>query len=82
MTNLDPGECYAVAGLSRSDHLGLLLSGRVSVLNNHSYLHDVEPGQFLDSPEFECSISTNQSALFQVISQSEECKYKVCISYF
>ena len=65
--SLHPGECYAVAGLSKTDNLALLLAGKCSVLNSQSFLHNIEPGEFLDSPEFEsCSSNSRQSRSFQV----------------
>lgn len=71
MASLHPGECYAVSGLTRADHLGLLLAGRASVLNETAFLHNIEPGQFLDSPEFESSSSTNDNTVFQVRRQDQ-----------
>ena len=67
LVSLHPGECYAVAGLSKTDNLALLLTGKCSVLNSQSFLHNIEPGEFLDSPEFESSsCSSPQSRSFQV----------------
>ena len=67
LVSLHPGECYAVAGLSKTDNLALLLAGKCSVLNSQSFLHNIEPGEFLDSPEFESSSSSSQqSRSFQV----------------
>ena len=65
VSSLHPGECYAVSRITRTDSLGLLLSGRCSVLTEAAFLHNIEAGQFLDSPEFERS-SGADSALFQV----------------
>ena len=65
VSSLHPGECYAVSGVSRTDSLGLLLSGRCSVLTEAAFLHNIEAGQFLDSPEFE-SGSGSDSTLFKV----------------
>ena len=68
LVSLHPGECYAVAGLSKTDNLALLLAGKCSVLNSQSFLHNIEPGEFLDSPEFESSTSScsRKSRSFQV----------------
>ena len=49
------GECYAIQNLTKTDRLALLISGRANVLNQKAFLHDVKPGEFLDSPEFESS---------------------------
>ena len=65
VSSLHPGECYAVAGISRTDSLGLLLSGRCSVLTEAAFLHNIEAGQFLDSPEFERG-SGSDKTLFKV----------------
>jgi len=63
MVSLHPGECYAVAGLSRTDSLALLLTGKCSVLNSQTFLHNIEAGEFLDSPEFD---SSSEARSFQV----------------
>ena len=52
-----------MSGVSRTDSLGLLLSGRCSVLTEAAFLHNIEAGQFLDSPEFE---SRSDRSVFQV----------------
>ena len=65
VSSLHPGECYAVAGISRTDSLGLLLSGRCSVLTEAAFLHNIEAGQFLDSPEFDRG-SGSDKTLFKV----------------
>ena len=49
------GECYAIQNMTKTDRLALLISGRVNVINDRSFLHHIEPGEFLDSPEFESS---------------------------
>ena len=41
--------------LTRTDRLGLLLSGKVNVLSDSNFLHPILPCEFLDSPEFESS---------------------------
>ncbi|CAB4055723.1 BVES [Lepeophtheirus salmonis] len=35
--------------------LAVLLQGRVHVVNENNYLHDIRPNEFLDSPEYESS---------------------------
>ena len=52
---LHSGECYAIQKMTKTDRLALLISGRVNVINDRSFLHHIEPGEFLDSPEFESS---------------------------
>lgn len=51
--NLHAGEAYAMQNLTKTDRLGLLIAGKVSVLTDHHFLHYIHPRQFLDSPEFE-----------------------------
>ncbi|KAK2715003.1 popeye domain-containing protein 3-like [Artemia franciscana] len=50
---LNLGDPYALQNLTRSDRLGLLLSGKANVFSDRTLLHSVEPFQFLDSPEFQ-----------------------------
>ncbi|CAG9825231.1 unnamed protein product [Phaedon cochleariae] len=56
--SLHAGEAYAVQNLTRTDRLGLLLSGKVNVLSDNQFLHPILPCEFLDSPEFESSRNT------------------------
>lgn len=53
--SLHAGEAYAMQNLTRTDRLGLLLSGKVNVLSDTNFLHPILPCEFLDSPEFESS---------------------------
>ncbi|KAK8761665.1 popeye domain-containing protein 3-like [Amblyomma americanum] len=55
--NLHAGEAYAMQNLTKTDRLGLLIAGKVSVLTDHHFLHYIHPRQFLDSPEFESTRS-------------------------
>ena len=65
--SLHPGECYAVANLSKTDNLGMLISGRCSVLNEQGFLHQIAESEFLDSPEFESmATASSESETFQV----------------
>ena len=63
---LHPGECYAVSSLTKTDHLGLLITGRCSVLNDQGFLHQIEESEFLDSPEFESAAANSEPETFQV----------------
>ena len=63
---LHSGECYAVANLTKTDHLSLLINGRCSVLNDQGFLHQIEESQFLDSPEFESAAANSEQETFQV----------------
>lgn len=51
--SLHAGEAYAMQELTRTDRLGLLLTGKVNVLSDQQFLHPILPCEFLDSPEFE-----------------------------
>uniref|UniRef100_A0A224Z1N2 Popeye domain-containing protein n=1 Tax=Rhipicephalus zambeziensis TaxID=60191 RepID=A0A224Z1N2_9ACAR len=55
--NLHAGEAYAMQNLTKTDRLGLLIAGKVSVLTDHHFLHYIHPREFLDSPEFESTRS-------------------------
>ena len=57
VVDLHSGECYAVENMTKTDRLGIVLSGRCNVLNDKNFLHSVGPHEFLDSPEFESSSS-------------------------
>lgn len=75
IANLHAGECYAIEGLTKTDRLGLLLTGRVNVMNEKTFLHNILPEEFLDSPEFE---SSNSEEIFKVsICAAEPSKYIV-----
>jgi len=58
---LHPGECYAIENMTKTDRLGLLLTGKASVVNEKAFLHHVHPMQFLDSPEFESSSASEDT---------------------
>lgn len=53
VVTLHIGEAYALQNLTKTDRLGLLLTGRANVLQDHQLLHPIGPCEFLDSPEFE-----------------------------
>ncbi|XP_040583198.1 popeye domain-containing protein 3 [Lepeophtheirus salmonis] len=55
ISELHSGECYAIKDLSKTVRLAVLLQGRVHVVNENNYLHDIRPNEFLDSPEYESS---------------------------
>ncbi len=61
LVTLHPGECYAIENMTKTDRLGLLLSGKANVLTEKAFLHHVEPGEFLDSPEFESSTAAEDT---------------------
>ncbi|XP_071033484.1 popeye domain-containing protein 3-like isoform X2 [Parasteatoda tepidariorum] len=55
--SLHPGEAYAMQNLTKTDRLGLLISGKVNVVSGQHFLHYIQAREFLDSPEFESSRS-------------------------
>lgn len=61
--------------MTKTDRLGLLLTGKVNVLNEKTFLHHIHPHEFLDSPEFESSSSDEtfkgQSEGVQFLVQTE-----------
>uniref|UniRef100_A0A6A7G6C3 Popeye domain-containing protein 3-like n=2 Tax=Hirondellea gigas TaxID=1518452 RepID=A0A6A7G6C3_9CRUS len=71
VTSLHAGEAYAMQDLTRTDRLGLLLSGQVHVLNGGQFLHSISPMEFLDSPEFESSrASLDEKFKVSIVSAS------------
>ncbi|KAL0266446.1 UNVERIFIED_CONTAM: hypothetical protein PYX00_008979 [Menopon gallinae] len=75
IVSLHAGEAYAMQNLTRTDRLGLLLTGKVNVLSDHQFLHPILPCEFLDSPEFESS-RANVDEKFKVsIIAATACRY-------
>lgn len=70
--SLHPGEAYAMQNLTRTDRLGLLVSGRIHVLSGHHFLHHIQAKEFLDSPEFESS-RTGVEEKFKVTIVATSC---------
>ncbi|KAK9694007.1 Popeye protein conserved region [Popillia japonica] len=73
--SLHAGEAYAVQNLTRTDRLGLLLSGKVNVLSDNQFLHPILPCEFLDSPEFESSRNTVEDKFKVSIVAASTCRY-------
>nr|CAH7748583.1 unnamed protein product [Callosobruchus chinensis] len=73
--SLHAGEAYAVQNLTRTDRLGLLLSGKVNVLSDNQFLHPILPCEFLDSPEFESSRNTVDDKFKVSIVACSTCRY-------
>eukprot|EP00095_Tigriopus_kingsejongensis_P009715 snap_masked-scaffold115_size343722-processed-gene-2.15 protein:Tk09715 transcript:snap_masked-scaffold115_size343722-processed-gene-2.15-mRNA-1 annotation:"hypothetical protein TcasGA2_TC013794" len=55
IVTLHSGECYAVENMTKTDSLGILLTGQLNVITEKSFLHQIKRNEFIDSPEFECS---------------------------
>lgn len=73
--NLHAGEAYAMQNLTKTDRLGLLIAGKVSVLTDHHFLHYIHPRQFLDSPEFESTRSGVDDKFKVSILAVTPCRY-------
>ncbi|XP_050422450.1 popeye domain-containing protein 3-like isoform X2 [Adelges cooleyi] len=71
---LHVGEAYAMQNLTKTDRLGLLLSGRANVLQDQQLLHPIGPCEFLDSPEFESRGSSEDKFKVSVIAATT-CRY-------
>ncbi|XP_013188710.2 popeye domain-containing protein 3 [Amyelois transitella] len=73
--SLHAGEAYAMQNLTKTDRLGLLLSGKVNVMSGHQFLHPILPCEFLDSPEFESSRATIDEKFKVSIVAASSCRY-------
>ncbi|XP_021936870.1 popeye domain-containing protein 3-like isoform X3 [Zootermopsis nevadensis] len=73
--SLHAGEAYAMQNLTRTDRLGLLLSGKVNVMSDHQFLHPIMPCEFMDSPEFESSRATTDDKFKVSIIAATSCRY-------
>ncbi|XP_049840129.1 popeye domain-containing protein 3-like [Schistocerca gregaria] len=73
--SLHAGEAYAMQNITRTDRLGLLLSGKVNVMWEHQFLHPIMPCEFLDSPEFESSRATTDEKFKVSIIAATSCRY-------
>ncbi|KAG8231352.1 hypothetical protein J437_LFUL012262 [Ladona fulva] len=73
--SLHAGEAYAMQNLTRTDRLGLLLTGKVNVLAGQQFLHHIHACEFLDSPEFESSRATTEDKFKVSIMAGTSCRY-------
>ncbi|XP_071115086.1 popeye domain-containing protein 3-like [Haliotis cracherodii] len=74
LMNLHEGEAYATQSITKTDKLGILISGQMNVYSNRNLLHTIRSKQFIDSPEFESSISGDEKFQVSVIAASM-CRY-------
>ncbi|XP_076067319.1 popeye domain-containing protein 3-like isoform X2 [Oratosquilla oratoria] len=72
---LHPGEAYAMQNLTRTDRLGLLISGKINVMSDNQFLHSIGAMQFLDSPEFESSRASLEDKFKVSIIAASTCRY-------
>ncbi|XP_050696655.1 popeye domain-containing protein 3-like isoform X2 [Eriocheir sinensis] len=73
--SLHAGEAYAMQNLTRTDRLGLLLSGKVNVMADNQFLHSITSMQFIDSPEFESSRASLEDKFKVSIIAATSCRY-------
>lgn len=74
IVTLHIGEAYAMQNITKTDRLGLLMSGKANVLQDHQLLHPIGPCEFLDSPEFESRGSSEDKFKVSVIAATT-CRY-------
>ncbi|XP_046572700.1 blood vessel epicardial substance-like [Haliotis rubra] len=74
LMNLHEGEAYATQSITKTDKLGILISGQMNVYSNRNLLHTIRSKQFIDSPEFESSVSGDEKFQVSVIAASM-CRY-------
>ncbi|XP_043467747.1 popeye domain-containing protein 3 [Leptopilina heterotoma] len=75
LMSLHAGEAYAMQNLTKTDRLGLLLSGKINVLSESNFLHPILPCEFLDSPEFESSRASVDDKFKVSIVAASSCRY-------
>lgn len=73
-STLYEGDAYAAQGITKTDRLGLLVSGTMKVFSHRNLLHLVQEMEFIDSPEFESSVTGDEK--FQVsVYAATTCRY-------
>ncbi|CAC5409873.1 BVES [Mytilus coruscus] len=74
LTSLHEGEAYATQGISKTDRLGLLMSGKMNVYSHNNLLHQIHEKEFIDSPEFESGIGGDEKYQVSIFAGSM-CRY-------
>ncbi|GAB1605245.1 popeye domain-containing protein 3 isoform X1 [Argonauta hians] len=74
LMTLYQGECYATQSITKTDKLGLLISGMLSVYSSRHLLHHICQGQFIDTPEFESSVSGEEKYQVSIVADTT-CRY-------
>uniref|UniRef100_A0A0A9X8B2 Popeye domain-containing protein 3 n=1 Tax=Lygus hesperus TaxID=30085 RepID=A0A0A9X8B2_LYGHE len=72
--SLHAGEAYALQNLTRTDRLGLLLSGKLNVMCDGHFLHPILACEFLDSPEFESRANMDDKFKVSIVAATS-CRY-------
>ncbi|XP_064617533.1 popeye domain-containing protein 3-like isoform X3 [Liolophura sinensis] len=74
LMTLHPGESYATQSITKTDKLGLLVSGVINVYSSQTFLHHIYERQFIDSPEFESSVTGEEKYGVSIIGATS-CRY-------
>ncbi|OWF52517.1 popeye domain-containing protein 3-like [Mizuhopecten yessoensis] len=74
LTTLHEGEAYCSQAISKTDRLGLLISGRMNVYHHHNILHQIQEMEFIDSPEFESGVSGDEKYQVSIYAVAT-CRY-------
>ncbi|XP_041354662.1 popeye domain-containing protein 3-like [Gigantopelta aegis] len=74
MMTLHKGEAYCTQSITKTDKLGFLLSGVMNVYSNRIFLHSIKTNQFMDSPEFQSSVTGDEKYQVSIIAASV-CRY-------
>ncbi|KAL5009895.1 hypothetical protein ScPMuIL_012200 [Solemya velum] len=74
VNTLHEGDIYAGQAISKTDKLGLLLSGTMHVYSSQNFLHHIREGEFIDSPEFESSITGDEKYQVSILAATV-CRY-------
>lgn len=73
-STLYEGDAYALQGITKTDRLGLLVTGTMKVYSHQNFLHMIREMEFIDSPEFESSVTGDEK--FQVsVYAASTCYY-------
>ncbi|BFZ25362.1 hypothetical protein BsWGS_28401 [Bradybaena similaris] len=73
---LEDGESYATQAVTRTDKLGLLVTGVMHAYSNQRLLHAIPEKHFIDSPEFESTLTGEEKFQVSIIA-SGMCRYLV-----
>ncbi|XP_052811665.1 blood vessel epicardial substance-like [Mya arenaria] len=74
LSTLYEGDAYAIQAITKTDRLGMLLTGTMKVYSHQNLLHYIQETEFIDSPEFESSVTGDEK--FQVsVYAGSLCRY-------
>lgn len=72
--SLDTGQHYATEQLTRTDTLAILIEGVANVESSGQVIHEIHENQFLDSPEYESTMSGEEKFQVTVVAATP-CRY-------